>query len=977
MSSSRSFVDLTGLGRFLDNIIVPRIVESAISGEVSNISETRRSPSVKAVYDYVEGRLSEIVDDIDTSMLSMVSKVEYDTSSRKITATNGNGTSDVVTVDRIRSDMDTFGASGSSAKKGLVPSPGTLEGSSRYLREDGTWSTPPDTTYSAGTGLSLDDGAFSLEGSIVSPGSAGPTSSVTGDDGTSISIPRIIVDTYGRVTGLSEYSLTNRNTTYSAATGSSNGLLSSADKTKLDGIAQGAEVNQNTFSTVKVGDVSVSADSKTDTLSLIAGNNISISADSSSDSLTLSAVDTRYSNGEGISLSGNTFSLQSGVVTAGSAGPTSNVSGTDGSTISVPRITVDTYGRVTGLSSYTLTNKDTTYGVATASSNGLLSSSDKNKLDGIAQGADSVSFDRSLSEGAEVGILTINGEPTTLYAPVNTDTKVTSVSNHYSPTSTDTKSASGASGTSGSTVQVITGIKMDAAGHVTDIVSGAATDTTYSAVTGSSNGLMISSDKTKLDGIEQGAEVNQNAFSNVVVGSTTISADSETDTITIDAGSNITLTPDASADKVTISAKDTTYSAGTGLSLSGTTINHSNSISAGTAGTSSATSGSSLEVPYVTYDAQGHVTGKGTHTHTVTGFLTEHQSLSAYAKLASPSFTGTPSAPTAAVGTNTTQIATTAFVKNEIDSVLQASDAMRYKGTLGTGGTITSLPSSHSQGDTYKVITAGTYAGKACEIGDMIICLSNGTSSSDDHWTVVQANIDGAVTGPVSATDSGIAVFNGTTGKVIKDSGFTIGKSVPSNAVFTDVSVDSASHHYKPSGGSTISASGASGTSGSTVQVVTGVTVDSAGHVTGVTSGAATDTTYSTATSSSAGLLSANDKKKLDGITESADSVSFSRSLTSGTRVGTLTINGTGTDLYAPTNTDTKVSSSVSSANGNYPLHINNGTGATTDGALINSSIYANPSTGRMAASSLLLGGHVTLSYSSDGTDNILTIGFV
>ena len=45
-------------------------------------------------------------------------------------------------------------------------------------------------------------------------------------------------------------------------------------------------------------------------------------------------------------------------------------------------------------------------------------------------------------------------------------------------------------------------------------------------------------------------------------------------------------------------------------------------ITAGTAGTSSATSGSTLAVPYVTMNAQGIVTGYGTHTHTVTGFST-------------------------------------------------------------------------------------------------------------------------------------------------------------------------------------------------------------------------------------------------------------------------------------------------------------------------------------------------------------------
>lgn len=42
------------------------------------------------------------------------------------------------------------------------------------------------------------------------------------------------------------------------------------------------------------------------------------------------------------------------------------------------------------------------------------------------------------------------------------------------------------------------------------------------------------------------------------------------------------------------------------------------------------------------------------------------------ADLASPTFTGTPAAPTAAGGTNTTQIATTAFVKAAVDTALQA-----------------------------------------------------------------------------------------------------------------------------------------------------------------------------------------------------------------------------------------------------------------------------------------------------------------
>ena len=118
---------------------------------------------------------------------------------------------------------------------------------------------------------------------------------------------------------------------------------------------------------------------------------------------------------------------------------------------------------------------------------------------------------------------------------------------------------------------------------------------TKAIATQSANGLMSSSDKVKLDGIATGANktvvdtalsststnpvqnkvinsalagkaasshthssyVNQNAFSNITVGSTTVSADSATDTLTLVAGSNITITPDATNDKVTIASTNT------------------------------------------------------------------------------------------------------------------------------------------------------------------------------------------------------------------------------------------------------------------------------------------------------------------------------------------------------------------------------------------------------------------------------------
>lgn len=223
-------------------------------------------------------------------------------------------------------------------------------------------------------------------------------------------------------------------------------------------------------------------------------------------------------------------------------------------------------------------------------------------------------------------------------------------------------------------------------------------------------------------------------------------------------GNNITVT----AGGKTSSAFTVPYATKAGSATSATTATNLTSAPSLTANgdkikvTIGDKSSSELTVPYAT-KAKGDASGNDIED--------------TYAPKASPTFTGTPKAPTAASGTNTTQIATTAFVIGEINSKLAASDAMQFKGTLGTGGTITALPASHSKGDTYKVITAGTYAGVACEVGDMIICITDGTSANNAHWTVVQSNIDGAVTGPTSAVSGNVAIFNGTTGRVIKDSG--------------------------------------------------------------------------------------------------------------------------------------------------------------------------------------------------------------
>lgn len=119
-----------------------------------------------------------------------------------------------------RADANTtysnFVKSGTDAKSGLVPSPGTAAGTTKYLREDGTWQKPPNTTYSDMKGAT--SSAAGTHGLVPAP-AAGEQGKYLRGDGTFQTPP---------------------NTTYADATTSAHGLMTAADKTKLNGIAAGA-----------------------------------------------------------------------------------------------------------------------------------------------------------------------------------------------------------------------------------------------------------------------------------------------------------------------------------------------------------------------------------------------------------------------------------------------------------------------------------------------------------------------------------------------------------------------------------------------------------------------------------------------------------------------------------------------------------------------------------------------------------------
>ena len=84
---------------------------------------------------------------------------------------------------------------------------------------------------------------------------------------------------------------------------------------------------------------------------------------------------------------------------------------------------------------------------------------------------------------------------------------------------------------------------------------------------------------------------------------------------------------------------------------------------------------------------------------------------------------------------------------------------MIFKGSLGNGGTITTLPtaSNDNKGFTYKVITDGTYAGQTAKIGDTFI--SDGTT-----WVLIPSGDEpsGTVTNVAITSTDGSATITGS-----------------------------------------------------------------------------------------------------------------------------------------------------------------------------------------------------------------------
>lgn len=132
------------------------------------------------------------------------------------------------------------------------------------------------------------------------------------------------------------------------------------------------------------------------------------------------------------------------------------------------------------------------------------------------------------------------------------------------------------------------------------------------------------------------------------------------------------------------------------------------------------------------------------------------------------------------LGTSNTLYPTQNAVKVYTDNLLGSANALVYKGVLDCS-TNPNYPSANA-GELYIVSVSGKIGGASginVEVGDMLICNTDSTVSGNqatvgNYWNAIQKNIDGAVTGGASSVNNNLVTFDGTTGKVIKDSGIAI-----------------------------------------------------------------------------------------------------------------------------------------------------------------------------------------------------------
>ena len=356
------------------------------------------------------------------------------------------------------------------------------------------------------------------------------------------------------------------------------------------------------------------------------------------------------------------------------------------------------------------------------------------------------------------------------------------------------------------------------------------------------------------------AEANQNAFSKVTVGSTTVEADTTTDTLTL-AGENVTITPDTTNDKITIKvASGSTSTAGivkltnSTSSTSTTTAATPSSVKsaydlANTAKTNAATAQSAADAAQSTADSKiGSVslasgTTNGTLKLTVDG--TASDDITAYTHPTTSGNKHIPSGGSSGQVLKYSADGTAAWGTDNDTKVTQAAaitTAGEYPVLLGYSTATTAVTNTVNKTSTLKynpntkVLTTTTFKG----------ALSGNADSATKLATARTISLTGDVSGSGSFDGSGNLSITTTVSDNSHDHTITASASDDDIVVLTGTNgtnavTYSASHATKGPSTTASTTKGATADvtvsgSGATGSIkVPKVTVDKYGHTTGLT----------------------------------------------------------------------------------------------------------------------------------------------
>lgn len=394
-----------------------------------------------------------------------------------------------------------------------------------------------------------------------------------------------------------------------------------------------------------------------------------------------------------------------------------------------------------------------------------------------------------------------------------------------SPVFTGTPEApTAAQGTNTTQIATTAFVNAEIAADAAPISHVGATGTAHGAATTSVAGFMSAADKTKLDGVATGATANTGTVTSV--GLSMPSEFSVTNSPVTTSGT-LTVAKASQTQKTFFAAPNGADGAPTFRTIAASDVPTLNQNTTGTA---------------------ANVTGTVAIANGGTGATVAATALSNLggAPLASPTFTGVPAAPTASAGTNTTQIATTAFVQTAVDTArmgLDVKESVRVATTanitLSGAQTIDGVSvvagnrvlvknqDTASQNGIY-VCAAGAWSRATDADSDaevtagMFTFVTEGTANADSGWVL---STNDAIT--VGTTALAFTQFSGA-GQI--DAGAGLTKSGTTlNVVTADVgrivvnadNIDLA----------TVTASDTSGTAG--INFVQSITKDSYGRVSG------------------------------------------------------------------------------------------------------------------------------------------------